>query len=37
YDNDFSIFLPVLSSLLLSSIVCIIVSQIVFKPEEYVC
>ncbi|WP_406589288.1 ABC transporter permease [Bacillus atrophaeus] len=37
YDNDFSIFLPVLSSLLLASIVCIIVSQIVFKPEEYVC
>ena len=36
YDNDFSIYLPVLASLLIASIVCIIICQFTFKPEEYV-
>lgn len=36
YDNDFTIYLPVLAFLLIASIICIIVCQITFKPEEYV-
>lgn len=36
YDNDFSIYLPVLAFLLIASILCIILCQIIFKPEEYV-
>ena len=35
YDNDFSIYLPTLAFLLIASIVCITVCQIIFKPEEY--
>lgn len=37
YDHDFSILLPVVSILLLASVVCIAVSHVVFKPEGYVC
>jgi len=36
YDNDFSIFLPVILCLLLASIVCTVISHIVFKPGGYV-
>lgn len=36
YDNDFSIYVPTLGIILISSIVCIIICQITFKPEEYV-
>lgn len=36
YDNDFSIYLPTLSVMLFGSIICIIICQIIFKPEEYV-
>lgn len=36
YDNDFRIYLPTIAILLLASIVCIIICQITFKPEEYV-
>ncbi|GGH23491.1 ABC transporter permease [Paenibacillus segetis] len=36
YDHDFSIYLPTLSIVLIGSLVCIIISQIIFKPEEYV-
>ncbi|MBU3073101.1 ABC transporter permease [Clostridium estertheticum] len=36
YNNDFSIYLPVLAFLLIASMVCIIICQITFKPEEYV-
>ncbi|MBW9147790.1 ABC transporter permease [Clostridium sp. CM028] len=36
YDNDFSIYLPTLLIVLFSSIICIIICQITFKPEEYV-
>ncbi|MCY8054494.1 ABC transporter permease [Bacillus inaquosorum] len=37
YDHDFSMLLPVMSGLLLASIICIAVSHVVFKPEGYVC
>ncbi|MFB0635553.1 ABC transporter permease [Bacillus rugosus] len=37
YDHDFSMMLPVMSGLLLASIICIAVSHVVFKPEGYVC
>ncbi|MEH6888439.1 ABC transporter permease [Bacillus sp. JJ864] len=36
YDHDFSTYIPTLSFLLFASIVCMIVCQITFKPEEYV-
>jgi len=36
YDNDFSIYMLVLTILISCSIACIIISQIIFKPEEYV-
>ncbi|MDQ0176637.1 ABC transporter permease [Bacillus chungangensis] len=36
YDNDFQLFLPVLLFLLLASVVCIVICQIIFRPEEYV-
>lgn len=37
YDHDFRILLPVVSSLILASCICILVCKILFKPEEYVC
>jgi len=36
YDNDFSIYLLTLAIMLFGSILCILVCQIIFKPEEYV-
>lgn len=36
YDNDFSLYLPAVAFSILASIVCIIVCQIIYKPEEYV-
>lgn len=36
YDNDFSIYLSTITILLFASIVCIMICQIIFKPEEYV-
>lgn len=36
YDHDFSIYMPVLSSMLLASVACIVICQIIFKPEGYV-
>ncbi|AAK81334.1 ABC-2 type transport system permease protein [Clostridium acetobutylicum] len=36
YDNDFSIYLPTIGVMLVSSIICIVICQIIFKPEEYV-
>lgn len=36
YDNDLDIYLPVILSLVLASIVCTVISHIVFKPEGYV-
>lgn len=36
YDNNFNLYLPTIAVVLLSSIVCIIICQITFKPEEYV-
>ncbi|SCW50021.1 ABC-2 type transport system permease protein [Paenibacillus tianmuensis] len=35
YDNNFSLFLPVIAFLLLFSIVFTVISQFIFKPEEY--
>ncbi len=35
YDNNFSLYVPVIASLLILSIVCISVCQIIFKPEDY--
>ncbi|AUS14052.1 ABC transporter permease [Bacillus subtilis] len=37
YDHDFSMLLPVMSGLLFASIICIAVSQVVCKPEGYIC
>ncbi|KAF1680062.1 ABC transporter permease [Bacillus sp. SKDU12] len=37
YDHDFSMLLPVMSGLLLASIICISFSHVVNKPEGYVC
>lgn len=36
YDNDFSIYLPTLVLVFAGSIICILICQIIFKPEEYV-
>ncbi len=36
YDNDFSIYLPTVIIGLVGSIICILICQITFKPEEYV-
>lgn len=36
YDHDFGIYLPTIAFLLLVSFICIGISQIMFKPEEYV-
>ncbi|KOF56050.1 MULTISPECIES: ABC transporter permease [Clostridium] len=36
YDNNFSIYLPTIVITLLAAIICIILCQIIFKPEEYV-
>lgn len=36
YDNDFSIYLPSIVVTLLAALICIILCQIIFKPEEYV-
>ena len=36
YDYDFSLYLSTIGLLILGSAVCIAVSQITFKPEEYV-
>lgn len=36
YDNDFGLYLPTIALVMLGSIVCIIICQIIFKPEEYV-
>lgn len=35
YDNDFDIYPNTIAFLLIASVVCIIISQIAFKPEEY--
>ncbi|MBO3795459.1 MULTISPECIES: ABC transporter permease [Bacillus] len=37
YDHDFSMLQPVMSGLILASIICIAVSHVVFKPEGYIC
>ncbi|GGP16937.1 transport permease protein [Oceanobacillus neutriphilus] len=37
YDNDFALLLPVTFSLLGASIVCIVICQLTFKPEEFTC
>lgn len=36
YDNDFSIYLPSIVITLFAAVICIILCQIIFKPEEYV-
>lgn len=36
YDNNFSIYLPTIVITLFAAIICIIICQIIFKPEEYV-
>ncbi len=36
YDNDFSIYLPAVIIGLVGSIICILICQITFKPEDYV-
>jgi ABC-type multidrug transport system, permease component len=36
YDDDFSIYMPTIGIILAFSIICIILCQITFKPEEYV-
>lgn len=36
YDNNFNIFLPTIVITLFAAIICIILCQITFKPEEYV-
>ncbi|MBK1812781.1 ABC transporter permease [Clostridium sp. YIM B02505] len=36
YDNDFSMYMSTLSVILAFCIVCIIITHITFKPEEYV-
>ncbi|MBG9793995.1 ABC transporter permease [Paenibacillus dendritiformis] len=36
YDQDFGIYLPTIAFLLFFSFICIGISQIIFKPEEYV-
>lgn len=36
YDQNFNLLLPVILLLSFLSIICIIVSQITFKPEEYI-
>ncbi|GIP34923.1 ABC transporter permease [Paenibacillus sp. J2TS4] len=35
YDHDFSLFLPVLALVLSGSFVCLLICQILYKPEEY--
>lgn len=35
YDNNFSLFLPVIACLLIFSILFTIIGQFIFKPEEY--
>lgn len=36
YDNNFKLYIPSITFILLASAVCIAVCQIIFKPEEYV-
>lgn len=36
YDNDFSTYTPTLTLILMFSVICIVICQITFKPEEYV-
>ena len=36
YDNDFSIYIPTVIIGLVGSIICILICQITFKPEDYV-
>lgn len=36
YDKDFSLYLPTLGILILASGLCILICQIIFKPEEYI-
>lgn len=36
YDNNFGIYLPTVAILLFASIICIIICEIIFNPEEYV-
>ncbi|MDP4145532.1 MAG: ABC transporter permease [Bacillota bacterium] len=36
YDSNFSIYVPTLALMLLASIICIIICEFIFKPEEYV-
>lgn len=36
YDNDFSLFMPIIGCLLFLSFIFAFISQIIFKPEEYV-
>lgn len=35
YDNDFSLFLPTVAVVLFASFLCIMICQLIFKPEEY--
>jgi len=37
YDHDFALFLPVTLTLLAASIACVIVCQLTFKPEDFIC
>lgn len=36
YDNDFSMYLPSIVITLFAAVICIVLCQIIFKPEEYV-
>lgn len=36
YDNDFSMYLPTIAIMIFASLICIVICQIIFKPEEYV-
>jgi ABC-2 type transport system permease protein len=35
YDNDFSIYLPTVTIVLCGSFLCMMICQLIFKPEEY--
>lgn len=37
YDNDFALFLPVILSLIFASMVCVVICQLTFKPEDFTC
>ncbi|QTD42079.1 ABC transporter permease [Sporosarcina sp. Te-1] len=37
YDNDLTLLMPVTITLLGASVVCVLVCQLTFKPEEFTC